>query len=110
MRCGEDTLLVSSNSIPHHEFVQITPNPLAEPDRVHRIPIKPKLPEEPSPIPLFGPAGVAINGIPIFGRNEGAVPSPGFGDPVYNAVVDTCKGRTAREDHCHALVQSCFEA
>lgn len=107
--CEEDKLVVSSNAIPHYEFVQITPNPLLELNRDYRMPLRPKLAEKPRPLPLFGHAGVAINGVPIFGPNEGPVPPPGFGDPVYNAIMDACMGHTAREYHYHALVQSCFE-
>lgn len=109
VRCEDDSLVVSSNAIPHYEFVPMTPNPLVPLDREYRIPLRPALAEEPSPLPLFGPVGVAINGIPIFGPNEGPTPPPGFGDPVYNAILDACKGHTAREYHYHALVQSCFE-
>ena len=109
-RCEDDSLVVSSNAIPHYEFVQMTPNPLVPLDREYRMPLRPALAEEPSPLPLFGPAGVAVNGIPLFGPNEGAVPPPGFGDPIYNQLLDTCMGHTAREYHYHALVQSCFGA
>ena len=109
VKCEEDQLVVSSNAIPHYEFVQITPNPLVELNRDYRMPLRPKLAAVPSPLPLFGHSGVAINGIPIFGPNEGPVPPPGFGDPVYNAIMDACMGHTAREYHYHALVESCFE-
>ena len=106
--CEEDALVVSSNAIPHYEFIQITPNPLVENEFEFRIPLQPALVEEPSAIPLLGTVGVAINGIPIFGPNEGAVPPPGWGDPVYNSILDACQGHTAREYHYHALVESCF--
>ena len=108
VNCEEGSLVVFSNAIPHYRFVQITPNPLLELNRNYRMPLDARLAEEPSPLPLFGPSGVAINGIPIFGPNEGPVPAPGFGDPVYNSIMDACMGHTAREYHYHALVQSCF--
>ena len=108
VRCDGETLVVSSNAIPHYEFVQITPNPLAELQRDYRFTLRPKLAEEPSPLPLFGPMGVAINGIPLFGPNEGPVPAPGYGDPVFNQIMDTCMGHTARQYHYHALVESCL--
>ena len=109
VRCEDGSLVVSSNAIPHYEFVQITPNPLVELNRDYRMTLTPKLAEQPSPLPLLGPSGVAINGIPLFGPNEGPVPPPGFGDPIYNAIMDACMGHTARQYHYHALVQSCFE-
>ena len=74
VECEQDTLVVRSNGIPHYEFVQITPNPLLETNREYRIPRSPKLADTPSPIPLLGTVGVAINGIPFFGPNEGGVP------------------------------------
>ena len=92
VQCEEGSLVVLSNAIPHYRFVQITPNPLLELNRNYRMPLDPKLAEKPSPLPLFGPSGVAINGIPIFGPNEGPVPPPGFGDPVYNSIMDACMG------------------
>ncbi len=109
VKCEDGSLVVSSNAIPHYEFVQITPNPLVELNRDYRMTLNPKLAEEPSQLPLLGPSGVAINGIPLFGPNEGSVPPPGFGDPIYNAIMDSCMGHTARQYHYHALVQSCFE-
>ena len=109
VKCEGGDLVVSSNAIPHYEFVQITPNPLVELNRDYRMPLNPKLAERPSPLPLLGPSGVAINGIPLFGPNEGPVPRPGFGDPIYNAIMDSCMGHTARQYHYHALVETCFD-
>ena len=110
VECADDTLVVRSNGIPHYEFVQITPNPLLETNREYRFPLRPKLAEMPTPIPLLGTVGVAINGIPFFGPNEGGVPYPGFGDPIYNSIMDACMGHTAREYHYHALVEACLAA
>ena len=110
VECADDTLVVRSNGIPHYEFVQITPNPLLETNREYRFPLRPKLAAMPTPIPLLGTVGVAINGIPFFGPNEGGVPYPGFGDPIYNSIMDACMGHTAREYHYHALVEACLAA
>ena len=110
VECADDTLVVRSNGIPHYEFVQITPNPLLETNREYRFTLRPKLAEMPTPIPLLGTVGVAVNGIPFFGPNEGGVPYPGFGDPIYNSIMDACMGHTAREYHYHALVEACLAA
>lgn len=110
VECEEDTLVVRSNGIPHYEFIQITPNPLLETNREYRFPLRPELAEMPTPIPLLGTVGVAVNGLPFFGPNEGGVPYPGFGDPIYNSIMDACMGHTAREYHYHALVQACLAA
>ena len=107
--CEGDQLVVRSNGIPHYEFVQVTPNPLLERNNEFRLPAKPELAEAPIPIPLLGGIGVAVNGIVIFGPNEGPVPAEEqFGDPVFNAIMDACMGHTALEYHYHAMVQRCL--
>ena len=107
--CEGEHLVIRSNGIPHYEFVQVTPNPLVEQDHEYRLPVEPRMLEEPVPIPLLGGIGVAVNGIPMFGPNEGPVPvEEQFGDPVFNAIMDTCMGHTAGEYHYHAMVQRCL--
>ncbi len=104
-------MVVRSNGIPHYEFVQITPNPLKEQDYEFRIPAKPALASEPTPISLLGSIGLAVNGVVIYGPNEGPVPEEEqFGDPIFNSILDTCMGHTAMEYHYHALVQKCLSA
>ncbi len=110
VECEGDTLIIRSNGIPHYEFVQVTPNRLLESNREYRITRSPKLAEKPTPIPLLGTVGIAINGVPFFGPNEGGVPYPGFGDPIFNSIMDACMGHTAREYHYHALVEACLAA
>ena len=110
VKCEDDALVIRSNAIPHYRFVPITPNPLVPLERDYRLPLRPKLAEEPGPLPLLGPSGVAINGIPLFGPNEGPAPYPGYGDPIYNDIMDDCMGHTARQYHYHALVEACLEA
>ena len=107
--CEGEEMVVRSNGIPHYEFVQVTPNPLLERNTEYRLPTKPRMAEEPIPIPLLGGIGVAVNGIAIFGPNEGPVPAEEqFGDPVFNAIMDACMGHTALEYHYHAMVQRCL--
>ena len=107
--CEGDRLVVRSNGIPHYEFVQVTPNPLREQDNEYRLPANPRVADAPIPIGLLGTIGVAVNGIAIFGPNEGPVPAEEqFGDPVYNSIMDACMGHTANEYHYHALVQRCL--
>lgn len=107
--CEGDQLVVRSNGIPHYEFVQVTPNPLREQDNEYRMPASPQLASAPTPIPLLGTVAVAVNGIAIFGPNEGPVPTEEqFGDPVFNSIMDACMGHTANEYHYHAMVQRCL--
>ncbi len=107
--CEGDELVVRSNGIPHYEFVQVTPNPLLEQDQEFRVPLNPRLADKPTPIPLLGGAGFAVNGIVFFGPNEGPVPpEENFGDPIYNSIMDACMGHTALSYHYHAMVQRCL--
>ncbi len=107
--CEGDELVVRSNGIPHYEFVQVTPNPLKEQDYEFRLPRQPQLAAEQTPIPLLGSIGFAVNGVVIFGPNEGPVPvEEQFGDPIFNAIMDACMGHTALEYHYHAMVQKCL--
>ena len=107
--CEGDELVVRSNGLPHYEFVQITPNPLKEQDYEFRLPAAPMLAAGPTPIPLLGGIGFAVNGVLLFGPNEGPVPeAEQFGDPVFNAILDACMGHTALSYHYHALVQACL--
>ena len=109
VNCDGDELVVHSNGIPHYEFVQITPNPLLEQDQNFRVPLNPERADKPIPIPLLGSAGFAVNGLVIYGPNEGPIPAEeNFGDPIYNSIMDACMGHTALAYHYHALVQKCL--
>ncbi len=109
--CEGDELVVRSNGIPHYEFVQVTPNPLKEQDSEFRVPARPQRAASPVPIPLLGAIGFAVNGIEIYGPNEGPVPAEEqFGDPIYNSIMDACMGHTALAYHYHALVDRCFSS
>lgn len=107
--CEGDMLFVESNGIIDYEFVAMTPNDLAAQDYLWEIPLTPTWLDEPQDIPLLGTAAVAINGLPIYGPNEGEFPDP-FGDPVYNSIVDECLGHTAQQGdyHYHALLVDCL--
>lgn len=107
--CEGDELVVRSNGIPHYEFVQVTPNPLKEQDYEFRVPAAPSLAAAATPLPLLGGIGFAVNGVLLFGPNEGPVPEEEqFGDPVFNAILDVCMGHTALSYHYHAMVQACL--
>jgi hypothetical protein len=107
--CEGDDFVIRSNGIPHYEFVQITPNPLTEQKNEIRVPRHPKIAEEPTSIPFLGTTGIAVNGIVLYGPNEGPVPAvERFGDPIFNAIMDECMGHTADQYHYHALNQLCL--
>ena len=109
--CEGDEVIVESNGIPGYEFVEVTPNPLDDQDWEWHFPRNPEVAAQTSEIPLLNGIGIAINGLPIFGPNEGMFPDP-YGDPVYNGIMDFCMGHTAQMGvyHYHALLVECLTA
>jgi hypothetical protein len=107
--CDADYLNIESNGIIGYQFVPMTPNALRAQTNAWQVPLVPEFSDTLTTIPLLGVVAVAINGIPIYGANEAAIPD-NFGDPVYNAIVDFCKGHTGPQGdyHYHALVQECL--
>jgi hypothetical protein len=107
--CDADYLNIESNGIIGYQFVPMTPNALRAQTNAWQVPLVPEFSDTLTTIPLLGVVAVAINGIPIYGANEAAMPD-NFGDPVYNAIVDFCKGHTGPQGdyHYHALVQECL--
>ena len=107
--CTADQVVVVSNGIPAYAFRQTTPADLRTQSYEWRFPRAPELADESTPIPLLGPAAIAVNGLPIYGPNEGEFPDP-YGDPVFNRILDDCLGHTARRGdyHYHALLVACL--
>ena len=94
--CTDDAVVVVSNGIPAYEFVAVTPNGLASQDWTWEIARDPEMADTMTDIPLLGTAGFAVNGIPIYGPNEGDFPDP-YGDPILSDIMDPCLGHTAFE-------------
>lgn len=109
--CEGGEVIVESNGIPGYEFIPLTPNELAAIDWQWRFPVEGELAAETSEIPLLGPVGIAVNGLPVYGPNEGPFPDP-YGDPVYNGIVDSCGGHTAMagDYHYHTLLVECLSS
>jgi hypothetical protein len=109
--CTDRQVVVESNGIPPYEFQRRTPADLREQNYVWQFPREPELADDATEIPLLGPIAIAVNGLPIYGPNEGERPDP-FGDPVYADILDWCMGHTAQRGdyHYHALVVSCLTA
>jgi hypothetical protein len=107
--CTNDTFTVASNGIPHYAFQSITPNALAAQNYNWQIPRNPSPAATTSDIPLLGEVGIASNGLPFYGPNEGPMPDP-YGDPVFNSIMDDNMGHTAmRGDyHYHTLLVETF--
>jgi len=111
VNCSSSTVAVSSNGIPHYQFVSVTPNGLQEHDRTYTFPRNPAVAGSTTAVPCLGTAGVTVNGLPFFGPNEAQMPDP-YGDPVVNAILDECTGHTAQggDYHYHALQVKCLTA
>ncbi len=70
--CEGDTMIVRSNQIPDFPYIETSPGNPREFDVEFEIPVAPVDAAETTAVPLIGPVGVAINGIPIYGPTEGA--------------------------------------
>jgi len=107
--CTEETIDVVSNGIPHYAFQAVTPNALQAQNHTWSIPRNPVFVDEMTDIPLLGLVAFSINGLSIYGPNEGPIPDP-YGDPIYNDIMDWCQGHTGPNGdyHYHALLESCF--
>lgn len=105
--CSGNTVTVQSNGIPNFEFVRITPNDLQAQNYTWQIPLNPQLAAQPSDLPLLGPVGIAVNGLPIYGPNEA---QPTYGDPYLDGILDYCNGHTAPRGvyHLHARPDCLF--
>ena len=106
--CSATQLTVKSNGMIGYTFQQITPNSLAAQNFTWTIPLAPLKNSAPTSIVnKLGALGFTVTGLPIYGPTEGPVPpTEAFGDPVYNGILDSCKGHTgpSRDYHYHALL------
>jgi len=69
--CNDDTLTISSNSIPDYLYIATTPGSPKVSEITMNIPVSPTVAAEPTAVPLLGALGVAVNGVPIYGPTEG---------------------------------------
>jgi hypothetical protein len=106
--CEGDLLIVDSNGIPNFTFVAITPNALAAQDYAWEIPLRPAPASVNADVPLVGPSGIAVNGLPIYGPTE--APAMGSRDPFLDGILDYCNGHTAPGGvyHFHAPPECLF--
>lgn len=112
--CSGGTLTVTSNGMIGYAFVAKTPNALREQAYTWKVTTSPKVAASATSIKSqLGTVAFTVTGIPIFGPMEGPVPQQeAFGDPVYNNILDTCKGHTGYNGdyHYHAILamNSCY--
>lgn len=105
--CSATELKVTSNDMPSYTFTPITPNPLLAQSYNWHVPLTPTVASSSTSVSSwFGTVGFTVTGLPIYAAMEGAQPvQEQYGDPIYNGIVDTCKGHTgpAGEYHLHAM-------
>ena len=112
--CSSGTLTVSSNGMIGYTFTPKTPNALREQTYTWKVTTSPKIAASATSIAgQLGTVAFTVTGLPIFGPMEGPVPQQeAFGDPVYNNLLDSCKGHTgyAGDYHYHAIlaVNDCY--
>mgnify|MGYP002635683940 CR=1 FL=1 len=105
--CTDDLIVVKSNTMISYKYVPMTPNALKESAQTYNIPRSPKVAATTTKIPFLGRVGVAVNGVPLFGPNEGPIPD-NFGDPILNGIMDECGGHTAAQYHYHQFIYKCL--
>jgi hypothetical protein len=109
--CGATTVTVTSNGIPTYQYNALTPNGLQAKSYNFMFPRYPAQAASTTNVPLLGNVGVAVNGIPIYGVNEGAMPaSDAYGDPIAASILDECGSHSAQAGtfHNHALQVKCL--
>ena len=68
--CDGDTVVVTSNAIPDFTYVASSPGDPAAQDLTFKLPTMPTAASESGDIPMLGPLGVAVDGVPIYGPTE----------------------------------------
>ena len=106
--CDESNMYISSNGIPSFEFVSITPGGLSATDHNWQITLNPQQTGVQTEVPLLGTIAVAVDGLPIFGPNEGG--NLGFGDPIADNILDFCNGHTGQTIYHYHARPSCLFA
>jgi len=109
--CSGSTVTVLSNGIPTYQYVALTPNGLQSKSYTFTFPRYAAVAGSATNIPLLGNIGVAVNGIPIYGVNEGAQPaSDAYGDPIAANILDECGSHSAQQGtfHNHKLLVKCL--
>jgi YHYH protein len=101
--CSNSSFVVASNGIPNFEFVMSNPSDLKAQTYSFSIPRNPSFALSTTAVPLGGPIGITINGLPLFGPTEN--PMDGYKDPYLNGILDYCNGHPAQQGdyHFHAL-------
>ncbi len=105
--CTATEFVMSSNGMPSYPYAAKTPNPLIAQNWNFSFTLTPKIAAQPTSIRgLLSIVGFSLTGLPIFTPIEAQQPArQAFGDPVYNGIVDLCKGHTAPvfSYHLHAI-------
>lgn len=112
--CANGYLTMTSNGMIAYAFEPKTPNALTAQSYTWKVTTSPSAAASTTSIRnQLGTLGFTVTGIPIYGPTEGPVPpNQAFGDPVWNNILDSCKGHTGYGGayHYHAIlaVNACY--
>lgn len=112
--CSNGTLTMTSNGMIPYAFEPKTPNALTAQSYTWKVTTNPVAAASTTSIRnQLGTLAFTVTGVPIYGPTEGPVPpNQAFGDPVWNNILDSCKGHTGYGGayHYHAIlaVNACY--
>lgn len=109
--CSGGFLNVTSNGMIGYSFVKTTPNDIGEQTYNWKITLSPAIASSTTSIKnVLGTLGFTVTGLPIYGPTESEVDN--YGDPVYNNLLDSCKGHPGgqKQYHYHAIlaINDCY--
>ena len=108
--CEGDYLIVESNGMPTFKAEHITPNYISTQNYLWKIPLNPKIADNPTEVPYLGPIAVTVTGLPIYAPNEAR--DLGYGDAKLDDILDNCGGHIGPNGgyHFHARPGCPFES
>lgn len=109
--CSNGFLNVDSNGMIGYTFVKTTPNDIGVQDYKWKVTLSPSIAGASTTIKnVLGTLGFTVTGIPIYGPTESEVDN--YGDPVFNNLLDSCKGHPGgmKQYHYHAIlaINDCY--
>lgn len=100
--CDDENIIVEINGLFYYIFVFMMFNVLVEVNYIYQIFLNFEVVDEILYILFLGYVVVVINGILIFGFNEGPI-FDFYGDPIVNGIMDGCGGYTVGEYYYYEL-------
>ncbi len=69
--CDGENVVITSNGIPDHTYIETSPGAPQAQDYTFTIPAEPVPADTLTDVPVIGTIGIALNGVPIYGATEG---------------------------------------